>query len=93
MGDNRFELLPQKIRSEFEQRGAVLAEKRKRIRQDARAIHREWKAGGKEQQRLIQRMWIDQVKKENPWETDEEICKSGGIWQEFWQEMEAEDRN
>ena len=89
MGGGRFELLPQAIRGEFEQRGAVLARKRKKIWQDARAIRREWKRGGKEQQRLIQRMWINQVKNENPWETEEEICKSGGIWQEFWQEMEA----
>lgn len=90
MGDNRFQMLPQAIRGDFEQQGAKLAEKKKSIWQDARAIRNEWKRGSKEQQRAIQRMWIDQVKRENASVTEEDICKSGGVWQEFWQEIEAE---
>ncbi len=88
-GDNRFELLPPAIRGEFEQRGAVLAEKGEKIVQDARAIREEWKRGGQEQQRSIQRMWIDQVKNENAGVTEKEICKSGGAWEQFWSEMDA----
>ena len=92
MGLDRFKLLPQAIRGEFEERGAMLAEKGLKIRQDFEKIRDEWKAEGKERQRQIQRSWIEQLKEEQAWETDNELCKRSQVWQDFWQEMDAKGR-
>ena len=92
MGLDRFKLLPQAIRGEFEERGAMLAEKEIRIRQDFENIRDEWKAEGKERQGQIQRTWIEQLKEEQPWETEHELCRRSQVWQDFWQEMDAKGR-
>jgi hypothetical protein len=37
-------------------------------------------------------MWMDQVKNENAWVTEEELCRNDGPWYFFWSEMDATPR-
>ena len=90
MGDDRCKLLPQAIRGEFEERFVMLADKRKNICQDASRIREEWKRAGKEQQRGIRLMWIEQLKNDPAWETGEELGGGSRLFQAFWEEMNAE---
>jgi hypothetical protein len=86
MRGERFAMLPQGRREEFEARARVLKRRREEVEQRGREIVDEWNKGGKGKQKEIEDKWIEQLESDRAWDTGKKGSKSQ-LWEEFWQEM------
>jgi hypothetical protein len=84
VGD-RFNILPSKLRVEFEERRKALERRRGETRRTFRDIKKVW-LGGTENQREVKRAWMEQLQEDAAWDTGP-APEESITWQCFLQGM------
>lgn len=81
--------MPDELRIVFEKRERVLKEQREVGNTQLWRSINEWKEGGVEKQRQIEREWMEQLENDETWDTGE-TARESRLWREFVEQMEFE---
>ncbi|KAF2829530.1 hypothetical protein CC86DRAFT_368526 [Ophiobolus disseminans] len=84
---DRFSMLPQQLRVEFEKREKALVTKEDEIRRVYTELRDDWREGGGRKQREMKHGWMEQLEQDGAWNTGT-APEESRLWREFLRDME-----